>query len=88
MTTKAKEPQPEPEHKQIRVVRFMDKPGLRMIRAADWEGAGVPDHADTLWGPSNNWIVAKSDLGINEEQYARIILADPNFREEFQDVEE
>lgn len=54
---------------------------LRLISAEDWKAAGVKDHPDTLWGPSNNWEIAKEDLNLNEEQYARIILADHNLHE-------
>jgi hypothetical protein len=64
------------------VVRFMGFPGIRLISAGDWEAAGVKDHADTYWNSDNNWVVKRADLGLNDEQYARIIVADPNFRVE------
>jgi hypothetical protein len=54
---------------------------LRLISAEEWSAAGVKDHPDTLWGPSNDWEISKEDLGLNEEQYARIILADHNLHE-------
>jgi hypothetical protein len=70
------------------VIKFLGKPGLRLIQAEDWAEAGVKDHAPTLWGPENDWTVAKEDLGLNGEQYARIILADRGLREETITVEE
>lgn len=87
---KAKKTDPEPEQVPAErvIVRFSERPGLRLISARDWEEAGVKDHADTLWGPSNDWIVSKADLGLTDEQYSRIILADRYFREERIQVEE
>lgn len=78
----AKEKKQAPEPSERITVRFSERPGLRLISADDWKAAGVPDHADTLWGPSNDWIVDKDDLALTDDQYARIILADRYFREE------
>jgi hypothetical protein len=83
MTTKDKSTKEEPQPETYKVVRFTEAPGLRLISKADWEAAGVPDHADTFWGPANDWTVRKADMGdLNDEQYSRIILADRYFREE------
>lgn len=62
------------------LVQFTERPGIRLIRAEDWEAAGVKDHADTRWGPENDWTVKRSDIGVNDEQFARIIVADRYFR--------
>ncbi len=79
----------EQPRKTEKVVVFTQRPHtLRMITQEDWEAAGVKDHAPTLWGPENDWTVAKADLGLNGEQYARIILADKWFREEVREIEE
>lgn len=83
-----KNEQKEVAPKTRKVVVFIHKPGLRLIQAEDWASAGVKDHAPTLWGPENDWAVAKADLGLNDEQYARIILADRMFREETREVSE
>jgi hypothetical protein len=69
-------------------VTFAEKPGLRMITEEDWEKAGVKDHPRTLWGPENDWLIAKEELNLNEEQYARIIRADRNLVEVLRPVEE
>jgi hypothetical protein len=74
--------------KTRKVVVFDQRPTLRLIRPEDWAEGGVKDHGPTLWGPDNDWTVAKADLGLNEEQYARIILADKWFREETREVSE
>ena len=78
----------EQPKKTEKVVVFTERPTIRLIQAEDWEAAGVKDHAPTLWGPSNDWTVAKADLGLNGEQYSRIILADKWFREETREVVE
>jgi hypothetical protein len=70
----------EPEETEEATVRFTEPPGIRLISAEDWAKAGVPDHADTRWDQHNGWCVLKADLGLNEEQFARIILADRGFR--------
>jgi hypothetical protein len=59
----------------MEVVRFIE-PGMRIITRADWAGAGVPDHADTIWADFNNWTIKREDLGLNDEQFDRIIRAD------------
>lgn len=69
----------------ITVVRFRDIPGIRLITRQNWADAGVPDHADTYWNFANNWTVKKDDLGLNDEQFARIILMDQGFRVETTD---
>jgi hypothetical protein len=66
----------------VMVVRFREKPGRRLITAGDWAAAGVADHADTWWTFENDWTVKKDDLGLNDEQFARIILMDNGFRVE------
>lgn len=76
------------EPKTRTMVVFTQSPTRREITAEDWAAAGVLDHARTYWGPENDWTVAKADLGLNEEQYARIISADPGFREESRPVAE
>ena len=70
---------PEPT---VEVVRFIEVPGVRLIRADDWVAAGVKDHADTYWDANNGWTVKREDLRLNDEQFARIILADRGFRVE------
>jgi hypothetical protein len=62
-------------------VTFPQRPTLRMITEEDWAAAGVKDHPRTIWGPENDWTVAKEHLGLNDEQYARIIKADRMFTE-------
>jgi hypothetical protein len=66
----------------VMVVRFLNKPGIRLITAQNWADAGVPDHADTYWNFANDWTVKRDDLGLNDEQFARIILMDTGFRVE------
>lgn len=74
---KAEEREPEPE--LVELVRFNGKPGVRLITAEEWEGAGVKDHPPTYWDVNNDWTVKRSDLGLNDEQYARIVIADKGF---------
>lgn len=69
---------PEPESPVI--VRFTDRPGIRLITSVEWAKAGVKGHTDTYWRAENNWAVKKDDLELNDEQFSRIIMADPNFR--------
>lgn len=76
MDTKSKRPS-EPRIS----VEFAERFGIRLISAEDWEKAGVKDHADTRWDQNNNWNVLREDLGLNDEQYNRIIRADRMFRE-------
>lgn len=73
----AEAPAPEPQIKVLYAERF----GIRLISAEDWERAGVKDHADTRWDHNNDWTVLRSDLGLNDEQYNRLIRADRGFRE-------
>lgn len=61
------------------VVRYKDAPGVRVISAEDWAGAGVPDHPTTRWDRHNKWTIKTADLGLNSEQMSRIILADRGF---------
>jgi hypothetical protein len=80
-TQKEKSPEPVEEPTERVVVRFVDKPGLRLIQKADFAAVGI-DHSDVLWGPANNWMVDKGDLKLTDVEYARVILADRLFREE------
>jgi hypothetical protein len=86
MAQEKKESAAERKPKTQKVVIFTDRPGLRLIQPEDWAGAGVKDHGPTLWGPANDWTVAKADLGLSDEQYARIILSDRLFREETREI--
>jgi hypothetical protein len=67
----------EPE--MMEVVRFIE-PGVRIISAQDWEGAGVPDHADSVWSSYNDWVIPRSELGLTSGQFQRIIADDRGFR--------
>lgn len=73
------------DREPVMVVRFRELPGTRLISRDDWAAAGVPDHADTYWNQANNWTVKVDDLGLNDEQFARIITMDTGFRVESTD---
>lgn len=75
----AVEAEAAPEAKMVKAVRFRGSPGRRLITTEDWAKAGVPDHAETWWNFYNDYTVRIKDLGLNDEQFARIILADGGF---------
>lgn len=80
MTEKSKPAEKVEQVRPVEYVQFLDNPGIREITEADWNGAGVEGRPKTRWDVHNNWTVKRADLGLNDEQFARIILADRGFR--------
>lgn len=75
----------EPAMEYRTVIRFTERPGIRRLLESDFLSVGVR-HKTVEWGPANNWTVPREDLGLTDDEYARIILPDRNLREEREEI--
>ena len=76
----AQKPPAEVRESEPEFVRFIGAYNYREITEEQWARAGVPDHPTVTWNSANGWTVPRSDLKLDDEQFARIITADAYFR--------